>query len=265
MLKEAIDGLNVIKGGLYIDATYGEGGHASEIEIRGGKVLGIDWSDDKNYQEVKKNSLVISDNFANIEKIAKDNQFYPCDGILFDFGLSMNQIRNSKRGFSYKEINDPLDMRINKSIKNTASDLINNLSDIELYEIFSKNSEEINSWSISKHIARNARLKRIETVGDLVEILKGIKGSSEHTIKRIFQALRMEVNSELSNIEMAFKGALKIVKRYGRLVFITFHSVEDRVVKQLIREERDIKEIKKVRSRTNYTFEKTALLRIVCV
>lgn len=264
--KEAIDGLHVFKNGKYIDATYGSGGHSAEIIRRGGNVLGIDWSDEIfDNKKTKSQILLIHGNFADIERIANENGFNPCDGILFDFGLSMDQIRFSGRGFSYRAVNEKLDMRINTSIKKTAADIINHSSADELYEIFSNNAEEIHSRAIAERLVYETRIKPVEVVSDLIKIIRSVKQTNEHTIKRIFQALRMEVNSELENIKKAFLGACRIVKKNGRIVFITFHSIEDRKIKMLIKR-KQMRELKKViRSKSDYSFEKTARLRVICV
>lgn len=260
LLNEAVDGLDIRSNGLYIDCTYGEGGHTSEILKRGGKVLAIDLDNKKVVKTVHDNFKFVYGNFADLEKIAVDNNFVPVDGILFDLGLSMEQIARSGRGFTFKNDNEPLDMRLDLDQDLTAEQIINSCSQNELYEIFSKNAEEISSGAISHAIVRARTLKKIKTVGDL----KNILGTNENVIKRIFQALRMEVNHEIDNLKQGLAQATKIVAPAGRIVVITFHSVEDRVVKQFaIKNNLETLTKKPIQSKTDLSFEKTAKVRII--
>lgn len=272
-LKESIDGLNIKKDGLYIDATLGEGGHSFEIVKRGGKVLAIDWDDkqisNSKYQIAKSGSskkikLVIG-NFANIEKIAKENNFFPVDGVLFDLGLSMNQIKKSGRGFSYKKLDEPLDMRINKNLKISAADLVNSLNQNQLYEILARYGEEINSLAIVRTLVRARSLREIKTVGDLIRIIEKATGKKNRLIfARVFQALRIAVNDELENLKKGLAGALRVSKKRGRLVVISFHSLEDRIVKQFVKMN-NLKQVNKkvITSKRLSEFERSAKMRII--
>lgn len=266
LLHEAIEALSIKSGGCYIDATAGEGGHLEEITKRGGKVLAIDW-DKKQIEnlksKIKSSESIIFDcgNFSDIEDKAKRNGFYPVDGILFDLGLSMRQIKESNRGFSYNNLDEPLDMRLSGEISTTAAELVNSCSENELYEIFATNSEEINSRTIARAIVRARSLKPILTTGELVEIIsQSMKSKSNKTVARIFQALRMAVNNELDNLKKALEGALKIVKPEGKIAVITFHSIEDRLVKRFI----TINHLKtnKIKKRRSFSFERSAKLRV---
>lgn len=270
LLKEVVDGLKVKDNGLYIDATVGEAGHLEEILKLGGKVLAIDW--DKNQVEsaklkVKsyKNAKLVVGNFANIGKIAKKNDFFPVDGILFDLGLSYEQIDKSGRGFSYKRLNEELDMRLNTNLKIKAIGLINSLNQKELYEIFAKNSEEINSWAIAKAIISARNIKRIASVEDLTAAIKAaVPGASEQVFARIFQALRIEVNSELKNLERGLRRGLEILKSGGRIIVISFHSVEDRIVKRFIKENKESFSFEQlIKGKKHLKHERSAKLRIV--
>jgi len=266
LLKEAVDGLQVIKDGRYIDATFGEGGHTVEILKRGGKVLGIDLDERQIFNEREKLRLkLVQGNFKDIEEIGRKNNFFPVDGILLDLGLSMNQIENSGRGFSYHRLKEPLDMRIDLSQSVKASDLVNSLSVDELYETLAKYSAELNSRPVAQNIVFVRRLKRIETVGELIKIIdKAIGKSDRRVYQRIFQALRIVVNQELENLKKGLAGASMILKRNGRLVVITFHSLEDRIVKNFIRDNQ-LKQINKrvVRGENTIKFERSAKLRII--
>ncbi len=273
LLKDVIAGLKVQANGWYIDATVGEGGHLKEILRRGGRVLGIDW--DENQVKNAKSRLrqrdfggqvkVVQGNFADIREIAKSNDFFPVDGILLDLGLSYEQIEKSGKGFSYKRSNEKLDMRLSQDVKIKAVDLINKLNQKELYEIFAKNSEEVNSWAIAKAIVSARNLKRIIKVGDLIAaIKKAVPRASEQILARIFQALRMEVNSELKNLTKGLAGGLEILKEGGRLLVISFHSVEDRVVKRFIKENKQSFSLEElIKGKKALKYERSAKLRII--
>ena len=276
LLKSAIDGLAVKPNGLYIDGTFGEGGHSLEILKRGGRVLGIDWDEDQiKYQRstpiqsgsnIKdKNLTLVVGNFAEIEKIAKENNFFPVDGIIVDLGLSMRQISQSGRGFSYQNPSETLDMRISLDNDLTAEQIISRYSQPELYEVFAKNSEEINSRAVAGYIVHTRHIKPIKTVGDLNQLLERIVGKDDKQVKaRIYQGLRIAVNHEFENLKSFLKQAIKLLKKDGRLVVITFHSVEDRIVKNFIRENHLLQVNKKaIRSLEEKKYERSAKLRII--
>jgi len=265
LLQQAIENLNIKKGGLYIDATFGEGGYSQEIIKRGGKVLAIEIDEDQifNFQFSIFNLRIVQGNFAEIEKIAKENNFFPVDGVVFDLGLSMRQIEESGRGFSYKCFAEPLDMRIDTNLTVKASDLINSLTENQLYEIFAKNSEELNSRAVAKNIVYARHLKPIKTVADLIfSIDKAIDKKDKRVYQRIFQALRIEVNQELDNLKRGLAGSLKILKKGGRLVVISFHSLEDRIVKNFVREKK-LNFFQKKLIRGERSFERSAKLRTI--
>lgn len=259
LLQEAIDGLNIIPGGKYIDATAGEGGHLGGIAERGGNVLGIDWDDSQ-----KLNNNIVRGNFAEIEKIARENNFFPVDGILFDLGLSMHQIKSSERGFSYQNADEPLDMRINLGIKVKASDIVNSCREDELYELIAGYSEDVNSRTISRAIVNGRRFKRIEKVGDLLNIIvKTLGNRDKKTFARVFQSLRIAVNNEPDNLKLGLSGALSILKTGGRISIISFHSLEDRLIKKFGQINGLIQVNKKViRGNSSIIYERSAKLRI---
>ena len=297
LLQEVITGLNIKKNGLYIDATVGEGGHMLEIAKRGGKVLGIDLdekqvqnlsyvilgrsevttpeplldsgrtfaeSDSASLARMTNNIVLVQGNFSDIEKIAKKNNFFPVEAVLFDLGLSMDQIQKSGRGFSYKKLGEPLDMRIDTSLVMTAAKLLKSLDQNELYEIFANYSEEINSLAISQALIRARSLRPIEKVADLIKIIDEVVGHKKQpTYARIFQALRIAVNDELENLKKGLKGALRVLKRKGRIIVISFHSLEDRIVKQFIRQNQ-LRQLNKkiIIAKDGLAFERSAKLRI---
>jgi len=247
LLKEVSDLLQVKTGKKYIDATLGGAGHSLEIIKRGGIVLGIDCDEEaldfirKNQESIIKNQELVlaKGNFRNLEEIAHSNNFNKVRGIIFDLGVSSYQLENGKRGFSFLK-GGPLDMRMDKGLGVKASDLLNILSKGELYEIFIKLGEEHRARAISDGIASARRVAPIQTTGDLSGIIQkalGIKGeitdfTRAKISKRVFQALRIVVNDELENIKAALPKTLGLLETGGRVGVISFHSLEDRIVKQ---------------------------------
>ena len=247
LLKEVIDLLQVKTGKKYIDATLGGAGHAESILNHGGMVLGIDVDEEaleyvrKNLElKVKNSELILAKgNFRNLEKIAESNNFNKVSGIIFDLGVSSFQLENGKRGFSFLK-GGPLDMRMDADLGVKASDLLNSLSKRELYEIFIKLGEEHRSRAISNGIISARRVAPIQTTGDLSAVIQealGIKGeitdfTRAKISKRVFQALRIVVNDELENIRVALPRTLELLETGGRVGVISFHSLEDRIVKQ---------------------------------
>lgn len=253
LLQEVIDNLKVKKGKRYIDATLGGGGHAFEILRAGGKVLGIDLDDEAlsyvlakvadSKFEIGKDITLAEGNFRDIEKIAKENDLTDVDGVIFDLGLSSYQIENDQRGFSFQR-EGPLDMRMSKDFGASAADLINGLTKEELYELFNKLGEERFARTITNNIISTRGIKKIETTEELAKIVErsyGLRGEvspfmKSKVNKKVFQALRIAVNDELNNIREALPAALSILGANGRIAVITFHSLEDRIVKWKFRE-----------------------------
>lgn len=267
LLEQVIEALEIKKDGLYIDATFGEGGYSQAILERGGKVLGIDLDKEQisNFQFSISNLKLVEGNFGDIEKISKNNNFFPVDGIVFDLGLSMRQINESGRGFSYKKLNEPLDMRMSIKSETKASDLVNHLSESELYEVFAKNSEEINSQAVAREIVVRRQSKKLETVNDLINCIdKAIGGQDKNAYKRIFQALRIQVNDEFENLKNGLIGSAKIIKADGKIAVVTFHSLEDRIVKNFSKTQGIKLLIKKpIINKSGKSFERSAKLRIL--
>ena len=248
LLKESVEALGVKKNKKYIDATLGGGGHAGEIIKRGGIVLGID-QDKEALEYVKKNfkfqisnfKLILANgNFEDIDNIAKENGFEKVSGILFDLGVSSHQIDDRKRGFSFLK-EGPLDMRMNKNSPITAEYLVNLLGKGELYAIFKNYGQEARANAISRAVTGARKIKAIKTTGELVEVIQrayGIKGELSDFIKnnisqKVFQALRIAVNDELRVTEEALPKALELLEKRGRIAVISFHSLEDKIVKEM--------------------------------
>jgi len=270
LLEQVIDALEIKKDGLYVDATFGEGGYSHAILDKEGKVLGIDWDleqiqNPKSEIQKFKNLKLVEGNFADIEKIAKENNFFPVDGVVFDLGLSMRQISQLGRGFSFKKLNEPLDMRMSTDTEITAKYLLNHLSESELFDVFARNSEEINSQKIAHEIIIKRQFRKLEIVGNLINCIdKAIGEQDNNAYKRIFQALRIKVNQEFDNLKKGLTGSVKIIKSDGKIAVVTFHSLEDRIVKNFSKTQ-GIKLLNKkpIMNRLGKSFERSAKLRVL--
>lgn len=243
--NESLNGLNIKEGGIYVDGTTGGAGHSEEILKRlnsSGKLICIDRdSDALEFAKVKlakfKNVEFVKDNFFNIKQILKNKKINKIDGMLCDLGLSSYQIDNVSRGFSYSE-NANLDMRMDKEQSLKASDVVNTYSESELYHIIKTYGEEEFAKNIAKHICIDRAIKPILTSDELKKVIDKsiparVRFKHGSPYKKTFQALRIEVNAELENLKLALFDAFNSLKKGGRLVVITFHSLEDRIVKQL--------------------------------
>lgn len=243
LLQEVIDFLDVVSGENYIDATLGGGGHAMAIVERGGNLLGIDADTDaleearRKYSEVsaiKNNGTFISvqGNFENIVSLSTANHFQNVSGILFDLGVSSHQLDVATRGFSFKE--GPLDMRMDSSLSVKAADLVNGLTRGELAELFERYGEEKFAKRIANAIAAKRVAEPFTTTTQLVHLISAsvpfIEGQI-HPATRVFQALRIAVNDEMNVLRRALPDAFSLIQSGGRLVVISFHSLEDRIVK----------------------------------
>lgn len=244
LLEETLEYLDPKSGGVYIDGTLGGAGHSLEIVKRitpGGMLLGIDQDSNaidaakKHLEAYKENVIIVHDNFKNIKAIAEESGFNDVDGILLDIGVSSHQLDEEERGFSYMH-DGPLDMRMDTDRDYDASDIIESATEQELTRIFRDYGEEKWSARIAKFIIEERKNSRIDTTFKLVDIIKkAIPASARreggHPAKRTFQALRIAVNDELEVLEQAVRDAVDILKPGGRLAVITFHSLEDRIVK----------------------------------
>lgn len=253
LLNEAIQALNLKEDGIYVDATLGYAGHSSEIlkRVRRGCLFAFDQDSDAiNYSREKlskigDNFTIIYSNFVHMkEELAKRN-VDKVDGILFDLGVSSVQLDEVDRGFSYH--NDAkLDMRMDKNGELSAYEVVNNYEEERLVEIFFKYGEEKYSRSIARAIVKYRENKKIDTTLELVEIIKSaipMKAKKDkHPARKVFQAIRIEVNHELDILEESMNNALDLLNIGGRLVVITFHSLEDRIVKNIFRERTSIDE-----------------------
>lgn len=246
LLNETLEYLDPKPGGIYIDGTLGGAGHSLEILKRiipGGVLIGIDQDDNaieaakKKLEAYKDSTVIVRDNFKNIKTIALQKGFKEIDGILLDIGVSSHQLDEEERGFSYMH-DGPLDMRMNTNLNFDASDIVNNSSEQELTRILREYGEEKWAVRIAKFIAEERKKNRIDTTFKLVDIIKkaipaAARREGGHPAKRTFQALRIAVNDELQVLEEAVLNGAELLKPGGRLVVITFHSLEDRIVKKV--------------------------------
>ena len=226
LVREVVEGLQIRKGGRYIDATFGMGGHSDAIRQKGGIVLGID---------VDPDTQAVHGNFRNIENIARQNSFDEVDGVLFDLGVSSFQLDTPERGFSYRFSNAPLDMRMDKTNGRTAADIVNTCSEGDLYEIIARYGEEQLAGTIADALIRARHMKPIVTTGDVVDVISSLirdKNQLPTTLSRVFQALRIAVNDELTALKEGLQGGEELLQPGGRLAVISFHSLEDRIVKR---------------------------------
>lgn len=242
LLQEVISFLDVKQGKHYIDATIGGGGHTEKILELGGEVLGIDVDQeaiDYVSKKIKNRErlTLVRGNFKNIGEIARLHGFEKVAGILFDLGVSSHQLETKERGFSF-HTDGPLDMRMDKDLVIKASDLINALTKGELYELYRRFGEERYAHSISQAIVRARQIKPITTTKDLAAIVQDAvprKFLGVHPETRVFQALRIAVNDELNVLDIGVSQAVDLLERNGRLLVISFHSLEDRIVKNMFK------------------------------
>jgi 16S rRNA (cytosine1402-N4)-methyltransferase len=242
MLDEVIKGLNIKKSGIYLDCTLGGGGHTKAISkiASDGRVISIDRDEEAilNFEKERDsypNVTVVKDNFLNIDKVLRDLKVNKVDGALIDLGVSSHQLDKGERGFSYNE-NYELDMRMNKDQKLSARHIVNGYTKDELREIIYNYGEEKWADRIAEFIVKERQDRFIETTFDLVEIIKkaipkSARIDGPHPAKRTFQAIRIEVNKELDVIEPTIKKIVNSLNKNGIICVITFHSLEDRIVK----------------------------------
>lgn len=268
LLKEVVEMLEAGPGKRIIDTTFGEGGHTKALLATGAHVLAIDRDIsqvESHKSKIESPQLILKQgNFKDIVEIAKGESFFPVDGILFDLGLSYEQLKTGGKGLSYKNLQEQLDMRLDESCEMDAEMILRQYSEADLKYIFMHNAEEILAGELAKRII----LQRIGihplTVGWLVELVNSVaKNNPRPTLTRVFQALRVEVNHEFENLELALKGAVSLLSPTGKIAVISFHSLEDRIVKRFIRANGYVQLGKKpVFGNSELRFERSAVLRV---
>lgn len=245
LLYETVDSLNIKPDGIYVDGTLGGGGHAYEVLKRlgpKGRLIGIDQDADAiqaasgRLKEYGEKVTIVRSNYRNIKEVLSSLGIEKVDGIYLDLGVSSYQLDTAERGFTYRE-NAPLDMRMDQRNEKTAADIVNEYSEMELYRIIRDYGEDRFAKNIAKHIVKARQEKRIETTDELVEIIKAaiparVRAEGGHPAKRTFQAIRIAVNSELDHLSQCLDRAFEYLAPGGRFAIITFHSLEDRMVKQ---------------------------------
>ena len=253
LLNESISSLNLKENSIIVDATLGYGGHSSSIldRIKKGYLFAFDQDSEAirhstdRLSKIGTNFTIIKSNFKNMKEELNKRNIYKVDGVLFDLGVSSPQLDEKERGFSFHE-DAPLDMRMDREQKLTAYDVVNTYSKEELSKIFFKYGEDKFSNNIAKKIVEYRSTKPIETTLELVEIIKTAVPMKfridKHPARQIFQAIRIEVNHELDVIEPALNQAMELLNVGGRIAVITFHSLEDRLVKNIFREKCKIDE-----------------------
>lgn len=240
LLTETIDGLNIKPNGIYVDVTFGGGGHSKAIlEKLGatGKLISFDQDEDaiQNILEDKR-FIFVRSNFRYLKNFLKYHGIEKVDGILADLGVSFHHFDESERGFSFR-FNGALDMRMNKQSAKTAAQVLNSYSDEDLANVFYLYGELHNSRKIASAIIRARNTKPLETIQEFVDILKPyfLREKEKKEMARVFQALRIEVNSEMEVLEDLLEQTVDVLNEQGRLVVLTYHSLEDRLVKNFIR------------------------------
>ena len=248
LLNETVDSLNIKPDGIYVDGTVGGGGHAYEVAKRlgpSGRIIGIDQDADaiaaatERLKDYKDKVTIVRSNYRNIREVLEGLRIQKADGIYLDLGVSSYQLDTVNRGFTYRE-NAPLDMRMDQRNEKTAADIVNDYGEMELYRVIRDYGEEKFAKNIAKHIVQARKTGRIETTDQLVEIIKAaipakMRAEGGHPAKRTFQALRIELNQELEVLNESIDTMIGLLNPGGRLSIITFHSLEDRIVKTRFR------------------------------
>lgn len=249
LLDEVIEGLKIKENGIYVDGTLGGGGHASHICRRLGKkgrLIGIDQDADaiaaaeKRLEKYSGRTDIVRSNYCNMVSVLEGLGIDKVDGIMLDLGVSSYQLDTRERGFSYR-MEAPLDMRMDVRQELTARDVVNTYSEAELFHVIRRYGEDNFAKNIAKHICRERKKKEIETTKELGEIVRQaipmkIQKMGGHPAKRTFQAIRIEVNNELGVLEQSLDEMIGLLKEGGRICIITFHSLEDRIVKNIFRD-----------------------------
>ena len=251
LLNETIEGLNIKPDGIYADGTLGGAGHSYQIasKLNGlGRLIGFDQDEDAitaSTERLKefKNVTIVRSNYRNMKEELNNRGIDKVDGILLDLGVSSYQLDTVSRGFSYKE-EAPLDMRMDNRNEVTARDIVNNYSQGDLFRIIRDYGEDKFAANIAKHIVMNREIKPIETTTELAEIVKAaipmkFRKQGGHPAKQTFQAIRIELNSELSVLKESLMDMIDLLNPNGRICIITFHSLEDRIVKNIFKEAED--------------------------
>lgn len=252
LLEETIEALNIKPDGIYVDGTLGGGGHAVEISKRlsdKGRLIGIDQDADaieaarQRLGEFKDKVTIIRSNYCDMKKELANIQITSVDGIILDLGVSSYQLDTVDRGFTYRE-DAPLDMRMDQRQSMTAKDIVNEYSEMDLYRIIRDYGEDKFAKNIAKHIVSARNVKALETTGELINVIKAaipmkFRAVGGHPAKKTFQAIRIELNRELEVLRDSLDDMIELLNDDGRICIITFHSLEDRIVKTIFKKNED--------------------------
>ncbi|MCD8335913.1 MAG: 16S rRNA (cytosine(1402)-N(4))-methyltransferase RsmH [Lachnospiraceae bacterium] len=248
LLSESIEELRIKPDGIYVDGTLGGGGHSLEICKRltgGGRLIGIDQDADaieaatRRLDEFKDRVTIIRSNYCYMKDELKKLGVLSVDGVILDLGVSSYQLDTAERGFTYRE-DAPLDMRMDQRQTLTAMEVVNEYSEMELYRVIRDYGEEKFAKNIARHIVNAREQKKLETTGELIHVIKAaipmkVRAVGGHPAKKTFQAIRIEVNRELEVLEESLESMVDLLNEEGRICVITFHSLEDRIVKNKFR------------------------------
>ena len=246
LLFETIDNLNIKPDGIYVDGTLGGGGHSFQILKRlgdGGRLIGIDQDEDalkaagERLAIFEDKVITVRSNYCHMKQVLHDLGIQKVSGIVLDLGVSSYQLDEPERGFTYRE-DVPLDMRMDRRNPKTAKNIVNEYSEMELFRIIRDYGEDKFAKNIAKHIVAAREKKEIETTGELIEIIKAaipakVRATGGHPAKKTFQAIRIELNAELEVLQNSLDEMIDLLEDGGRICIITFHSLEDRIVKTI--------------------------------
>lgn len=261
LVEEVTRFLGVKPGAWFLDATVGDGGHALTILNHGGRVLGIDRDPEaiatarQRLTSYGQELILKQGQFSTLNRLAEEAGIIPCSGILFDLGVSSHQLEDPKRGFSFR-LAGPLDMRMDPSLAVTAADLINGLSKNELSKLFSKLGEERRSRRLADALVKRRRLRPIRTTDELARLIeesvgwrsgksRSFRDGKLHPATKVFLALRIAVNDELNELKKGLAQVEELVEVGGRVVVISFHSLEDRIVKEFFKKQANLRMLSK--------------------
>ena len=248
LLFETVDSLNIKPDGIYVDGTLGGGGHSFQILKRlgdGGRLIGIDQDEDALKAAGERLAIfgekvtTVRSNYCHMKQVLHDLGIHQVSGIVLDLGVSSYQLDEPERGFTYRE-DVPLDMRMDRRNPKTAKNIVNEYSEMELFRIIRDYGEDKFAKNIAKHIVAAREKKEIETTGELIEIIKAaipakVRATGGHPAKKTFQAIRIELNAELEVLQNSLDDMIDLLEDGGRISIITFHSLEDRIVKTIFK------------------------------
>ena len=248
LLFETVDSLNIKPDGIYVDGTLGGGGHSFQILKRlgdGGRLIGIDQDEDALKAAGERLAIfgekvtTVRSNYCHMKQVLHDLGIHQVSGIVLDLGVSSYQLDEPERGFTYRE-DVPLDMRMDRRNPKTAKNIVNEYSEMELFRIIRDYGEDKFAKNIAKHIVAAREEKEIETTGELIEIIKAaipakVRATGGHPAKKTFQAIRIELNAELEVLQNSLDDMIDLLEGGGRISIITFHSLEDRIVKTIFK------------------------------